>query len=303
MPTRPNPPALRALASPYALLTYAALLWAINWVLARGMREASGPFAMAFGRWLVAMLVIWPFAWRHLARDWPQIRARRGVLVLLGLTGAGGYNALSYVGVAHTTALNAMLLNAIVPFFIMALAWLLLRESLRATQVAGLCVSLAGACWIIAAGDPARLLALSFNPGDLIVVTAMLSWAVYTVIIRKYPLAIHVTSFVAVLSVIAVLSLLPFALWEAASRPPILSAAVLAGYVYLGLGPSLLCYLFWNAGVAALGAHRTGMFLYLVPVFGSVLSALVLGENPEMFHAVGFMLVLIGLGLSNLQRR
>lgn len=292
----------RLLASPYVLLTITALLWSANWVFARGMRHDCGPGAMALGRWLVAFLVVLPFAWPHLRRDWPTVRARAGTLVVLAVLGAGGYNALSYAGVARTTALNAMLLNATVPFFIMGLSWLVLRERLRALEFAGLVVSFAGALWIIVAGDRARLAALDFNRGDLLVVTAMVSWAVYTIIVRRTPVTIHLLSFVAVLAGIAVASLVPYAAWEMTTRPLNLTLPVLLGWLYMGIGPSVLCYVFWSRGVEAIGPGRTGMFLYLVPVFGAVLSALALGESPEAYHAVGFGLVLAGLGLSNWRR-
>jgi drug/metabolite transporter (DMT)-like permease len=281
------------------LLTLTSLLWAVNWVVARGIRHDSGPNAMALGRWAVAALVIVPLAWPHLKRDWPVLRANLGIMVVLALTGAGGYNALSYAGVAHTTAVNAMLLNAIVPFFILALSALVLGERMRPAQAAGLVVSFCGALWIIIAGDLSRLAALSFNRGDLIVCVAMLSWAVYTIVLRRRPIDVHVTSFVAALAVIAVLSLLPLAWWETLERPVNFSGGVVAAYVYMGLGPSVLCYLFWSRGVALLGPGRTGMFLYLVPVFGSVISALALGEWPQAHHGVGFGLVLAGLALGN----
>lgn len=289
----------RSFVSPYLLLTVTTLLWAVNWVLARGIRADVGPNVMALGRWLVAAVVILPFAARHLPRDWPVVRSRAAVLLFLGVTGAGAYNALSYAGVAHTTAINAMLLNAAVPFFILALSWALLGERLSAPQAGGLLVACGGALWIIVAGEPARLVSLDLNRGDLLVCLAMLSWAVYTVVLRRNPVDIHVTSFVAVLSLIAIATLLPLAAWEWQVRPPHFGTGALAGIAYLGVGPSVLCYLFWSAGVAALGPNRTGLFLYLVPVFGSVISTLFLGERPELYHAVGFALVLAGLALSN----
>ena len=296
------PSIFRLLAAPYALLTMACLMWAGNWVAARAIRLDSGPNVMALGRWVVALLIIVPLAWPHLRRDWPVIRANRWVLVLLSVIGGAGYNALSYAGVAHTTAINAMLLNATVPFFIMGLSWLALGETLRRSQIAGMMLCFAGAFWVIIAGDLTRAATLAFNPGDLIVCLAMLMWAAYTVLIMKRPLAMHPTSLVAVLSLISVLALLPPAVWEAGMRPLNLTPTVIACYIYMGIGPSVLCFLFWNRGVAAVGPNRSGMFLNLVPVLGSVLSAIVLGERPQAYHAVGFGLVLGGLLVANLRR-
>ena len=280
----------------------ACLMWAGNWVAARAIRLDSGPGVMALGRWMVALLIIVPLAWPHLRRDWPVIRANRGLLVLLSVIGGAGYNALSYAGVAHTTAINAMLLNATVPFFIMGLSWLALGETMRRSQIAGMTLCFAGAFWVIVAGDMTRAAMLAFNPGDLIVCLAMLLWAAYTVLIIKRPFAMHPTSFVAVVSLISVLALVPLAAFEAGSRQLNLTPTVIACYIYMGIGPSVLCFLFWNRGVAAIGPNRSGMFLNLVPVFGSVLSVIVLGERPQVYHAVGFALVLGGLALGNRRR-
>ena len=290
------------LTSPYLLLSLTSFLWAFNWVLARDVRHEIGPNGMALGRWAVALIIILPLAWRQVQRDWPQIKRDAGVLLLLSLSGAGGYNALSYAGVAITTSLNAMLLNATVPFFIMGLSWLLLKQRLSWRQGAGLGLSFLGALWIIGEGDPARLAALQINRGDLLVLGAMLSWSLYTIIVKRHPITIHLFSFVTVLAVTAVLTLLPFAAFEAVSQPPQWSPKVFAVLVYMGIGPSILCYLWWNKGIVAIGPARTGLFLYLVPVFGSVLSSIVLREHLALFHVVGFVLVLIGLAVSNRNR-
>jgi drug/metabolite transporter (DMT)-like permease len=293
------PRPLRFFTSPYFLLSLTSFFWALNWVLARDVRFDVGPNVTALGRWLVALVIILPLAAPHLKRDWPQIKGNAGVLILLSLTGAGGYNALSYAGVKITTALNAMLLNATVPFFIMGLSWLFLRERLSLRQVAGLGVSFAGALWIIGEGDLGRLAALQFNRGDLLVLTAMLCWATYTIIVKRHPVTIHLFSFVAVLSVTAVLALLPLSVYEAASQVPHITPRVVAVCLYMGIGPSILCYVFWSKGIAAIGPSRTGLFLYLVPVFGAVLSSVILGEHLALFHVVGFALVLLGLAVSN----
>lgn len=293
----------RVAGSPYLLLSLTSFFWALNWVLARDLRHLLGPNATALGRWLVALVLIMPFAWPHLKQDWSQIRRDARILALLSLIGAGGYNALSYAGVKSTTALNAMLLNATVPFFIMGLSWLFLKERLSLRQTLGLLVSFAGAAWIISAGDFGRLAALQFNQGDLLVLCAMLSWATYTIIVKRHPVRIHLLSFVAVLSVTAVAMLVPLTAIESFAQMPVLTPKVVLVCLYMGIGPSILCYLFWSKGIAAIGPSRTGLFLYLVPVFGSLLSSLILDEHLAVFHVVGFALVLAGLALSNSGQR
>ena len=291
--------ALRLLTSPYTLLTLTALFWSINWVMARGLRHDSGPMMIAFGRWAVAALMLLPFAWRHVAREWAQLRANWMLLTVLAVTGAGAYNALTYMGMQYTTAINGMLLNTLVPFIIMALSWAFLREKLRWRQTLGICISFGGALWIVAQGEWTHLANLDFNRGDLVVATAMVLWAIYTIVIKRRPLQLHPLSFLAAITVIGLLTLLPFAVWEATVRPPHITPAMVAMWLYMGLFPSIICYLFWSRGVAAIGPTRAGPFLYLLPVFGAVVSSLALGEHLMAFHVAGFVLILVGLMVSN----
>jgi drug/metabolite transporter (DMT)-like permease len=270
--------------------------------MARALRFDSGPMMIAFGRWLVAAVVLLPFAWPYLVRDRAVLRARLGTLIVLSVTGAGAYNALTYMGMQYTTAINGMLLNTLVPFIIMGLSWLFLKERLAWQQIAGIVVSFAGAVWIVAHGELARLVALEFNLGDLLIAFSMLLWAVYTIILKQRPLALHAWSFLAAISVIGLIFLAPLALWEYSVRPPHFTLNMLGALLYMGLFPSIVCYLFWGRGVAAIGPTRAGPFLYLLPVFGSVVSSVVLGESLVLYHVIGFALILLGLLINNRAR-
>ena len=290
---------VRIFTSPYVLLSLTAMMWSVNWVIARALRFDTGPMNIAFGRWIFAAIVLLPFAWAHIRRDWPEMRAHWRVLTVLAITGAGGYNALTYMGMQYTTAINGMLLNTLVPFIIMALSWAFFREKLVWRQVLGICISFGGALWIGAYGDWQRLIALQFNSGDLIVAAAMVLWAVYTIIIKRRPLKLHPLSFLSAITVIGVIALIPFALWEYATRPPNITAGVVGAWIYMGLFPSIVCYLFWSKGVAAIGPTRAGPFLYLLPVFGAIASSVALGEHLSPYHVTGFALILVGLLVSN----
>jgi len=290
---------VRLATSPYTLLTLSAMFWSVNWVLARGLRFDSGPLMIAFGRWAIAALLLLPFAWPHVRRERKVLRAHWRVLTVLAVTGAGAYNALTYMGMQYTTAINGMLLNTLVPFMIMALSWAFLREKLAWRQSLGICISFGGALWIIAHGEWARLAQLDFNKGDLVVAFAMLLWAIYTIIIKRRPLALHPLAFLAAITVIGVVTLAPFAFWEFLVRPPRVSVGMLGAWVYMGLFPSIVCYLFWGRGVAAIGPTRAGPFLYLLPVFGAVVSSVALGEHLVAYHVTGFVMILCGLLISN----
>ena len=291
-------------ASPYLLLTLAPFFWACNWILGRALHADIPPMAMTFFRWLFAILILAPFAWRHVVRDWPEIRARWRVLVLLGAIGVGTHNGLAYLGLNYTTATNGVILNSFIPVMIVVMSWVFLRERLAAVQVAGVAVSLAGVLTILSDGSLATLLAFRLNGGDLLVILSMAMWSVYTIALRWRPAGLHVMSFLLVIAVIGDLCVLPFWIGELAlGHVPRWSWQFLAAMLAVALFSSVLAYLFWNRGVAEVGANVAGLFVHLMPVFGVMLAWLFLGERMEAFHAAGIVLILAGIWITSRNQR
>jgi drug/metabolite transporter (DMT)-like permease len=289
-----------ALRSPYLMLTLPPLFWAGNWVVGRAVHGAVPPMALALWRWSVATLVMLPFAWPHLRRDWPLLMKHRRVLLILGVLGTAIHNGFTYLGLNFTTAVNGLMLNSFLPVMIIALSWLLFRERLRTLQWLGVALSLVGVLVIIARGDLAVLAGFHLNPGDLIVVGSMLLWALYTILLRWRPQGLHMLSFLFALSVIGVAAILPlFAIELAAGRHTEFTPASVAAIVYVGVLPSFVGYVLWNRGVAMVGANVTGLFVHLMPVFGALLAWLFLGERLLAFHLVGFALILAGIGFTS----
>lgn len=266
--------------SPYLLLALTPLFWASNWIVGRGLHEAIPPMTMTFYRWLFAIVILAPFAWRHVRRDWPVIRRNRRVLLLLGLVGVGLHNALAYLGLNYTTAINGVMLNSFIPIMIIALSWIFLRQRLSAPQLLGVAISLAGVGAILSRGSIATLATLEVNRGDLLVVMSMLLWSIYTICLRWKPAGLRTLSFLLVIACIGDAAVLPLYVVEVAFGARMeFSAANLAALASIGLFSSVLAYIFWNRGVEQVGASVAGLFLHLMPVFGTLLAWLFLGER------------------------
>jgi drug/metabolite transporter (DMT)-like permease len=290
----------RTTSGAYALLAVTALFWAGNWVLARGIQGHMSPIAMAFWRWFGAFLILLPFIARPMAQQWPAILRSWKVLVPLGVLGVGLFNTFSYTGLKYTSATNGVLLNSVIPILIIAINVAVLREPLNARQASGVAMSLAGVLMIVAQGDPEVLLHLRLNPGDLWVLAAMLSWAIYTVCLRWRPRELTSTAFTGSVVAVGVAVLLPIFAWDygAGHRTqwgPITWSAV----VYFAVFPSVLAYFFWNAGVARVGPERAGAFLHLMPLFGAVLAWMFLGESLLWYHYAGAVLIFGGLFIAS----
>ena len=287
-------------AAAYTLLVLTSLFWAGNWVLARGIQGHMSPIAMAFWRWFGALLILLPFVLRPMAQQWSTIVRSWKVLLPLGILGVGVFNILTYTGLKYTSATNGVLLNSVIPILIIAINVIVLRQPLDTRQAAGVAVSLAGVLIIVAQGNPDVLLKLELNPGDLWVLAAMLSWAIYTVCLRWRPRALSSTAFTGSVVAIGVAVLVPVFAWDFAAGHrthwgPITWFAV----VYFAVFPSVLAYFFWNAGVARVGGERAGAFLHLMPVFGAVLAWLFLGEALLWYHYAGALLIFSGLFIAS----
>jgi drug/metabolite transporter (DMT)-like permease len=289
----------KRLANPYLLLTLTALFWSGNMVVGRGLREAVPPLALAFWRWAIALALVLPFALPHLRRQWPQLKAAWPAVLVLGLLGVGGFNTFAYIALQYTTATNATLLNSFIPIATIALAFALLGKRLRRVEALGVVVSLVGVMTIVGQGSFATLASFSLNVGDLWMLVAVLIWGLYTVGLQWRPQGVHPMLMLAGFTVVGLAALGPAYLWElSAGRAIALSPATLAGILYTGIFPGFLGYVFYNAGVAAVGPSRGSLFIHLMPVFGTALAAIFLGERPLWYHFTGIGLVFAGIYLT-----
>jgi drug/metabolite transporter (DMT)-like permease len=283
---------------PYLLLSLTALFWAGNVVLGRFVAGHIPPMTLSFVRWAGAFMVLLPFAARHLVRDWPTIRKHSRLLTLLALTGFSAYNTMAYYGLQYTTAINGLLLQSVAPLFVALWTFVLFRDRLTLRQAIGIGLSLTGVVVIICHGSLTILLSIAFNRGDVWFIVALLIYAFYTAMLRKRPV-MHPLSFLAVGMGGGALFLVPAIVLElAGGRTVTFDAESVLSFVYICIFPSLLGYLFLNRGVELIGANRAAPFMHLVPVFGSVLAIVLLGERFEVFHAIGYALVFAGITIA-----
>ncbi|MGJ4941857.1 DMT family transporter [Bradyrhizobium sp. HKCCYLS1011] len=280
---------------PYLLLALASLFWAGNIVLARYVAGHVPPLTLSCIRWIGTFLMLWPFARPHVKRDWPVLRAHWPLLLVFALTGFALNNALSYWAMQYTQALNGLLIQSSTPLFVALWSLLLFGVRLTPAQFAGIALSLSGVLVILLRGDLAALANIQFNRGDLMFAAALFIFGLYSALMSRRP-TMHQLSLISFCTAAGAVLLLPLAAWEYASgavlKPDLLSLSTLA---YVVVFASTLAYLFFNRGISLIGPNRAAPFLHLVPVFGSVLAILLLGEQPQLFHLVGYALVLTGV--------
>jgi drug/metabolite transporter (DMT)-like permease len=284
---------------PFLLLALAALFWSGNWVVGRALRGAMPPVALNFWRWTGAVVILAPFVLPRLVGRWSVVRTHWRILALLGGLGAALFQVLVYLGLGMTTMVNAVLMNSAVPLFIILCSWLLEREHATLRQIAGIVLSFAGILVIMLHGDPGALARLQFNRGDAIILAAMPVWGAYSVLLKRRPRGLAGIELLFVLSLFGVAWLVPFFIAENIFvRSGTLTLATAGAVIYVSLFASVLGYICWNKGVAAVGANRAGVTIHLLPAFGTLLAILFLDEAFHLFHLVGFATIAAGVWLA-----
>ena len=289
-------------AAAFGLLAFSNLLWSGNWILGRALREAFDPISLNFWRWLVAALVMAPFGARAAWQRRALIRRHFGLLALLAFTGVALFQSLVYLGLETTTAINAVLINASAPLFIVLCSWIVDREKAGPRQVAGMLISFVGILVIVCQGEPARALQLEFHRGDAWILLAMPVWGIYSVLLKRLPGEMRGIALAFVVGALGVLMLVPaYALVPHEMRWP--SAAEAGAVLYVAVAASVVAFLCWNRGVAVVGANAAGFTLPLLPAFGTVLAIAALGESFRGYHAAGIVIILAGVLLATYRPR
>ena len=284
---------------PYLLLTLTSLFWAGNIVLARHVGDHVPPITLTTIRWFGVFLILLPFAWPHLKRDWPVLRAHLPMMLLLSAIGFAYNNAISYWAMQYTQALNALLIQSSGPLFVALWSLILFGVRLTGAQLAGIAISLAGVLTIILRGDLSALASISFNKGDVMFASSLVSFGLYSALMPRRPVT-HQLSLISFTTCCGALMLVPFSVWEFSTGAVLkFDFLTLATLGYVLIFPSTLAYTFFNRGLALIGPNRAAPFFHLVPVFGSAMAILLLGEQLRLFHLVGYALVLAGVVIAS----
>lgn len=221
-------------------------------------------------------------------------------LVGLGVT---NFNTMLYLGLQTTTASNSVLLLSVTPLVILFFSWTLLAIPATKLQLLGILVSLAGVIMIISKGELVSVSGFSVVVGDLWILGSVASWGLYSVLLRKRPAGLDGLPLLGYTILFGLFGILPFYLWETlGGRPMSINGLTFMSVAYVAIFASLLAYMFWNHAVTQIGANRAGLFIHLIPLFGSLLSVLILGERLHSYHLKGILLIATGIVLAAVRR-
>lgn len=282
----------------YVLLLLTMLMWGGNAVAGKMAVGHISPMVLTTFRWLGAVALMLAIGIPQLRRDWHVVQPRLLYLFLLGAAGFTLFNAAMYTALTFTTVINVSIEQAGMPMFIFIANFVLYRIGVSAGQVIGFSLSMVGVALTATHGNLLTLSEQQINSGDLLMLAAVLLYAGYTIALRYKP-AIHWKSLMSVMAVAAALTSLPFMAWEVATDAAIWPDMRGWGIVlYTAIFPSVVSQLFYVRAVDLIGANRAGLFINLVPIFGTILSIAILGEDLEMYHIAALVMVLGGIWLA-----
>ncbi|MER8629257.1 DMT family transporter [Mesorhizobium opportunistum] len=289
--------------SAYIFLLLTTLLWGGNSVAGKLAVDHVSPMTLVLLRWVLAVAILLPIGWRTIQEDWPVVRRHWFVLAALGASGFTLFNTIFYTALNYTTAINVSIEQAAMPVLIIVANFIFFRLRVSWAQIAGVVLTIFGVVLTACHGDPRRLLALELNFGDAIMLVAVVLYSGYSVGLRMKPV-MRWQSLMLSLAVAALITSLPFFLWEVAAGKVIVPDA--RGWtviVYTAIGASVISQITYIRGNELIGANRAGLFINLVPIFGTLLSVLIVGETFQLYQALALVLVLGGIALAEYSGR
>lgn len=291
-----------ATLTPYTLglLLLPPLLWAGNFIAGRAVSHEVPPVALSLIRWGLAFLCLLPFAIKPFLRDRVHYLNYRWHVLGTAMTGVLAFNLLVYWGLHSTSATNGIILNSFIPFLVAIFGGLFYQQRLSTRQLLGLLISLIGVLTVVSHGDIQVLRSLAFAPGDIIIFVAMICWALFTLWLKQIPVFIDRTGLMLCQVLIALILLLPLYIWEKQTAVTTVDhVQTVWSLLYIGIFPSVIAFLAYAKAVTLVGSVRASVFIHAMPIFGSLLSSVLLSEPFHGYQLAGMLTIFCGIGLAN----
>lgn len=275
------------------------MFYAGNILTGKAINELP-PFTIAFFRLLLAFLILLPISWKAVRNNKELFLKWKQPFFWMTITGVTFFNTFIYGSLQFTSATNVSVLETVIPVVTIILAAALLKERLAFWQWVGVVLSLSGALWVVADGQIFAIASLAWNPGDIIMIGAILCWSIYSLLVKSYMHLFPPLAALLVMNGLSIVILLPFAAgeWIAGGLPDLAAGNAWIGLVYLGVFPSVVALLLFNRAVHLLGASRSSIFLNLLPVFTMAGAALFLQETVTLMQMMGAAIVIVGVFLT-----
>ena len=288
----------------YILLVLTTIFWSGNFIVGKAATIYEiPPFSLNFFRWLFAGIILLPFTFKEIFLKKNYIKANIGLFIILGITSITVFNSIVYYSLYFTQVITGVLMISTIPVWIILISSLLKIEKTNIYQIFGILLSLIGVVAIITKSDLEVIKGLEFNKGDLSIIVAMFSWAIFSTLLKKKKLKVSQITLLQVVIIFGLIFLTPIYIIELLlGNYIILDKPFFLTLAYVVIFPGLLSFLFWIKGISVIGANRSGIFLHLMPIFGSVFAIIIFKEKIMFYHLIGAMFIIFGIRISNIKK-
>jgi len=288
----------------YILLVLTTIFWSGNFIVGKAATIYEiPPFSLNFFRWLFAGIILLPFTFKEIFLKKNYIKANIGLFIILGITSITVFNSIVYYSLYFTQVITGVLMISTIPVWIILISSLLKIEKTNIYQIFGILLSLIGVVAIITKSDLEVIKGLEFNKGDLSIIVAMFSWAIFSTLLKKKKLKVSQITLLQVVIIFGLIFLTPIYIIELLlGNYIILDKPFFLTLAYVVIFPGLLSFLFWIKGISVIGANRSGIFLHLMPIFGSVFAIIIFKEKIMFYHLIGAIFIIFGIRISNIKK-
>ena len=286
------------------LLTSASFFWSGNFFAGKiAYLSDLTPFKLGFFRWLLAMLILLPFTYSEIIRNYNYYKKNILLMTFLGFLAVTVFNSLTYISLQTTLIINSTLMASIAPVLMIGFSWLIFKTKTTTLQFAGIFLSLLGAFSIILKGNINNLFNLYFTSGDVWMFTAVVSWCLYSVLLKKIDNSISQLASLEVMVILGLVFIFPLYIIENYNTSFLPTQKIdFVIIIYVAIFASIIAFFSWNKGVSIIGPNRSSLFLHLIPVFSSIWAVSFLNEKFSFFHLIGIIFILSGIILSNIKK-
>ena len=293
----------RNLVLAVVLLIASSFFWSGNFFSGKiAFLSDLSPFKLSFFRWILALLILLPFTYAQIIRDLEYYKKNILLMTVISILGVTIFNSFTYISLRTTMVINSTLMASVAPVMMIGFSWLIFRTKTTTLQFTGIALSLLGAFAIVLKGNLNNLYNLYFTAGDLWMLGAVVSWCLYSVLLKKIDSKTSQLANLEVMIIIGVIFIIPFYIIESFNTTYLPSTGLdLAIIGYVAVFASIVAFFSWNKGVSIIGPNRASLFLHLIPVFSAIWAISFLNEKFAFFHVIGVLFILSGIILSNIK--
>ena len=293
----------RNLVLAVVLLIASSFFWSGNFFSGKiAFLSDLSPFKLSFFRWILALLILLPFTYAQIIRDLKYYKKNILLMTIISILGVTIFNSFTYISLQTTMVINSTLMASVAPVMMIGFSWLIFRTKTTTLQFTGIVLSLLGAFAIVLKGNLNNLYNLYFTAGDLWMLAAVVSWCLYSVLLKKIDSKTSQLANLEVMIIIGVIFIIPFYIMESFNSTYLPSTGLdLAIIGYVAVFASIVAFFSWNKGVSIIGPNRASLFLHLIPVFSAIWAISFLNEKFAFFHVIGVLFILSGIILSNIK--